>query len=67
MARLGGNIARLRRAAGMSQEELAARAGLSQSFVSNLERGRRRSAQAEAVQALARALGVTVEELLGGD
>lgn len=37
----GGLLKRFRRAAGLTQEELAARAGYSAVYVSMLERGRR--------------------------
>ena len=61
---LGRNVARLRAARGWSQSELARRSGASQNFISALEGGARQSARVETVQALARALGVTVDELV---
>ncbi|MAO04752.1 MAG: transcriptional regulator [Citromicrobium sp.] len=38
---VGDNCARLRKARGWTQEELAERSGLSQQYISGLERGRR--------------------------
>jgi len=39
--RFGKNVRRFRHAAGLSQEELALRAGLDRSFVGQVERGER--------------------------
>jgi predicted ATPase/DNA-binding XRE family transcriptional regulator len=52
----------LRQAAGLTQEELAFRAGLSPSAVGVLERGARRRPYPHTVRALADALGLDVEE-----
>ena len=52
----GGLLRQLRESAGMTQEELAARAGLSSKAVSLLERGERRRPYAHTVTALADAL-----------
>jgi len=38
---VGRNVARLRREKGLTQEEVAARSGFSQQYLSSLERGRR--------------------------
>lgn len=38
---VGDNCARIRKARGWTQEELAARSGLSQQYLSDLERGKR--------------------------
>ena len=38
---VGDNCARIRRAHGWTQEQLAERSGLSQQYISGLERGRR--------------------------
>ena len=38
---VGRNFARLRREKGLTQEEVAARSGFSQQYISSLERGRR--------------------------
>ncbi len=61
---LGRSVARLRAARGWSQSELARRSGVSQTFISSLEGGRRGKATTDTAGALARALGVTVDELL---
>jgi len=61
---IGRNVRRLRDARGWSQSELARRSGVSQSFISELERGKREDALGGILQALARTLGVTVDELL---
>jgi predicted ATPase/DNA-binding XRE family transcriptional regulator len=54
----GGLLQRLRAAAGLSQEELAERAGLSQRGISDLERGRRHSPHPATMRRLAEALGL---------
>lgn len=61
---LGQNVKRLRESKGISQVALAVAAGVSQPFLSQLESGARADANAMVAQALARALGVTVDELL---
>ena len=61
---LGRNVARRRVARGWSQSELARRSGVSQTFISSLEGGRRQGAEVNVAAALARALGVTVDELV---
>jgi transcriptional regulator with XRE-family HTH domain len=60
---LGVRIAAARDAAGLTQVELAALAGLRQAELSKIERGKR-NASAATVAALARALGVTSDSLL---
>ena len=55
----GGALRRLREAAGLSQEELAERAGLSSHAVSALERGTRTRPYPHTVRALADALGAS--------
>lgn len=58
----GAALARHRRAAGLTQEELAERAGLSARGVSDLERGLRQRPQAETVRLLAQALALTTPD-----
>jgi transcriptional regulator with XRE-family HTH domain len=53
-----------RNEAGLTQEELARRAGLDQSTVSRLETGSRTSPLPLVARALAEALGVRVEDLV---
>ena len=53
---------RLREAAGLTQEELAERAGLSRKAISLLERGERKRPYPHTVRALADALGLPEDE-----
>ena len=62
---LGPRIATLRRAAGMSQGDLAQRLQVSSSTVGMYEQGRREPS-AETLVALARIFGVTIDYLLTG-
>ena len=62
--RIGTRIREIRKARGMRQHELAKRAGLSQTTISDLERGR--NVSSTELPQLARALGVAVEELIHG-
>ena len=63
---LGARIARLRKAAGMNQAELAEKIGVSTSAIGMYEQGRREPSCALLVS-LARALGTTLQYLLTGD
>ena len=58
--RIGARIAMLRKQAGMTQEELAIRAGLQRTHVGRIEAGRY-AVTLETVQAIAQALGMTVD------
>jgi class 3 adenylate cyclase/transcriptional regulator with XRE-family HTH domain len=58
----GDMLRRLRRAAGLTQEELGERAGLSARGLSDLERGVNRTPRRETVRALADALGLSPDE-----
>lgn len=62
---VGLNVRRLRKAAGLSQEELAHRAGLDRTYVSGVERGIR-NPTVLVLQDLAGGLGVQMVELLRG-
>jgi transcriptional regulator with XRE-family HTH domain len=64
-ARFGRNIARCRKRAGQSQEELSIRASLHRTEVSQLERGLR-LARIDTLVKVAGALGVTPNDLLTG-
>lgn len=55
---LGENVRRLRNEQGLSQEELAFRAGMKRSYLSDLERGVR-NPTVRALERLARALNTT--------
>jgi len=54
----------LRARAGLSQRQLAVKAGLNVTTIVNFEAGRSKAPQAATVGRLARALGVPIEELL---
>ncbi|WP_344159742.1 helix-turn-helix transcriptional regulator [Nocardiopsis rhodophaea] len=60
---LGRRIAALRKERGMSQKELAAEMGRSESWVSQVERGVHPLDRLSVLQAMARALGVSIGEL----
>jgi transcriptional regulator with XRE-family HTH domain len=62
-AQLGKNTRRFRLEAGFSQEELAFRAGMKRSYLSDLERGTR-NPSVRALGRLADALCVTPSQLL---
>lgn len=63
---VGRNAARLRQEAGLTQEQLAERSGLSQQYLSGLERGRRNPTVVTLYE-LATALGVSHVELVRED
>ncbi len=63
---LARNLRRLRTAAGLSQEELAGRAGLHRTYISSVEHGNR-NVSIENIYALAKALGSDPRELLEPD
>lgn len=60
---VAANLRRLRLAAGLSQEELAARAGLHRTYVSSIERAQR-NLTLENIFSLANGLGADARELL---
>ncbi len=57
-------IQRLRRKAGLTQVQLAAKAGVSRSYIADMEAGHRRAPSVETLKRLAKALGATVAELI---
>lgn len=61
--RFGERLRELRSKKGISQEELAERAGLHRTYVSSVERGERNISLVN-IEHLARALGVTLAELM---
>ena len=65
-ALVGRNLVRLRRAAGLTQEQLAERTGLSQQYLSGLERGSRNPTVVTLYE-ISQALGVSHVELVEPD
>ena len=63
---VGRNFVRLRQAKGMTQEQVEVRSGLSQQYLSGLERGHRNPTIITLYQ-VATALGVAPMELLRSD
>lgn len=64
-ARFGANVARCRKRAGISQEQLSVRASLHRTEVSQIERGMR-LCRIDTLLKLTGSLGVTPDELLAG-
>jgi transcriptional regulator with XRE-family HTH domain len=62
--RLALVIKKLREQQDMTQEALAKKAGMTQGYIAQLERGLRKNPSLPALRKLARALGVPVGELL---
>ncbi|WP_435175882.1 helix-turn-helix domain-containing protein [Actinacidiphila sp. bgisy145] len=62
---LGRTLRRLRRPAGLTQEELAERSGVSVDVIRQLEQRRKHSARLPTLHALANGLGVELTTLLG--
>lgn len=60
------NLRRLRQAQGLTQEELADRAGITANYVSSLER-EEYAASVDVLEQLADALGIDPQGLLAGD
>lgn len=63
---VGRNFARLRREKGLTQEQIEERSGLSQQYLSGLERGKRNPTVITLYE-LAQALGVSHVELVQPD
>jgi transcriptional regulator with XRE-family HTH domain len=63
---VGGRLRSLRRARRLTLREIADRAGLSESFLSQLERGQT-GATVQSLQRIATSLGVEVSDLFSGD
>jgi transcriptional regulator with XRE-family HTH domain len=64
-AHLGDRVARLRRLADLTQEQVAERSGVSVDVIRKLEQHRKHSARLPTLHALAKGLGVEVTSLLG--
>jgi len=60
---LAGNLRRLRKAKGLSQDALAFEAGINRTYIGGVERGER-NVSLDNIVRLAAALGVTPAELL---
>ena len=63
-ATLAARVKELREAARLSQQDLAVKAGLSISVVSQIEQGKNRDPRVSTMEALAKALGTNVNSLL---
>ena len=63
LKRFGSSLGEMRREAGLTQEELAARSGLHRTYVGSVERGERNPTVLSLVR-LAGGLGVPVKELV---
>lgn len=61
--RIGLNVQRLRRNKELSQEELAGRANVHQTYLSGVERGKR-NASVLVPERIAKALGADIEDLV---
>ena len=66
VAQLGRNVRAIRISLGLSQEELAFRAGMKRTYLSDLERGVR-NPTVRAVERLALAMEVAADQLLLND
>lgn len=64
---IGERLKRLREIKGLSQNELAKRAGVHRPTISELEAGRQQDVTVETAKRLARALGVSLGLLVGED
>ncbi len=64
---MGYRIAEVRKALGWTQERLSEESGVSRSIISELESGARCSTTTGTLMRIARALGVTIEELFFKD
>lgn len=62
LATLGREIQRIRKASGLSQEELAEKAGLTRNYIGFIERGERNASTAAIIN-IARALSVPPADL----
>jgi len=60
----GANVRSARRSQDLSQEELAERAGIARTYLSELERSGGRNPTIKVVERLAKALGVSMGSLL---
>ena len=67
VSRLGQRLKMFRQRAGKTQEELAREAETSRNIIANLEIGARQSMLIDNAARIARALGITLDQLYGYD
>ncbi|MEL4879168.1 helix-turn-helix transcriptional regulator [Shewanella algae] len=67
MAHIGDNIKRIRKDAGMSQQELAERCEVSKSQISRIESGEQKNPQIQTLIAIATALSASLDEIVFGN
>jgi transcriptional regulator with XRE-family HTH domain len=67
MTPIGMKVRLLRDSSGLTQQQLAVTANLSVSVISQIEQGKNADPRGSTLRAIARALGVTVDELLRDD
>ena len=67
LSRVGASVRSARERAGWSREALAYRSGLSWAAIAQIESGRRREVRLSSLLALAHALGVSVDYLVGAE
>lgn len=60
------NLKKIRLKKNLSQGKLAKLAGVSSSYIANLEKGRKQNPTIEIIDKISKALSVTRDELLGG-
>ena len=65
LIRFGERVRALRRAKKLSQDDLAAACGLNRTYVSEVENGKR-NVSLRNIEAIAKAIGVTLEKLFEG-
>jgi transcriptional regulator with XRE-family HTH domain len=65
MRAMGERLLLLRRRADLSQQELARQAGVDVMTISRLERGTKKRLEVEPLARISRALGISVDDLLG--
>jgi len=63
--RFGRRVLELRKAKGLSQEDLAAECGLDRTYISGIERGRR-NISLLSIEAVAKGLGTSISDLFEG-
>ncbi|WP_429065842.1 helix-turn-helix domain-containing protein [Aeromonas veronii] len=67
MQHISDNIKRIRNEAGLSQQELADRAGISKSQIWRLEKGEQKNPTLETLIPISTALGVSLDEIVFGE